>query len=451
MTGRLLTRRPLAALPERSFCVYGMGVTGAAVAAALVHHDLEVVACDDVIDDATTARAATAGVALHHPDMAGLDALVAGVDAVVPAPGLPDSHGVFAAAERSDRPILSEFDLAAAWDDRPLVAITGTNGKTTVTTLVTAMLRASGIATRDVGNTEVPLVAALEDPEDDMFVVEASSFRLGHSRHVRPAVGTWLNFAPDHLDVHASLDRYEAAKARIWAEQAGTDVAVANLDDPVVMRHAVGPAEVVTFGVTGADYRVERDRLVGPDGESFGELGSLFRSLPHDVTNALAAVATARAGGATLDGVTTALVAFEGLPHRVALVGSVDGIAYYDDSKATTPHAVASAVSGFGSVVLVAGGRNKGIDLSVLGSLAPPVRAVVGIGEAGDEVVAAFPDLPGVATHSMSAAVDAARQLAQNGDVVVLSPGCASFDWYRNYHERGEDFSRNVRERMDST
>lgn len=452
MTGTtLLARRPPAPISERSFCVYGLGVTGAAVATAILSHGLEVVACDDAIDGATAVRAAVAGVELRRPDPAGLVELLGAVDAVIPAPGLPESHPVFAAAARSDRPILSEFDLAAAWDDRPWVAITGTNGKTTVTTLVTAMLRASGLRTHDVGNTDVPLVAAIADPDDQLFVVEASSFRLGHSRHVRPAVGTWLNYAPDHLDVHASLERYEQAKARIWTEQLPTDVAVANAEDPVVMRHAVGPGRVLTFGMAGADYRVEGDRLVGPDGESFGEIGSMFRSLPHDLTNALAAAATAQAGGASVEGIATALRSFEGLAHRVMQIGRLEGIDYYDDSKATTPHAVSSAVSGFTSVVLIAGGRNKGVDLSVLGALAPPVRAVVGIGEAGDEVVAAFGDLPGIAVQSMSDAVDAARQFAVAGDVVVLSPGCASFDWYRNYHERGEDFSRLVRERMATT
>lgn len=452
MTGTtLLARRPPAPISERSFCVYGLGVTGAAVATAILSHGLEVVACDDAIDDAPAVRAAVAGVELRRPDPAGLVELLGAVDAVIPAPGLPESHPVFAAAARSDRPILSEFDLAAAWDDRPWVAITGTNGKTTVTTLVTAMLRASGLRTHDVGNTDVPLVAAIADPDDQLFVVEASSFRLGHSRHVRPAVGTWLNYAPDHLDVHASLERYEQAKARIWTEQLPTDVAVANAEDPVVMRHAVGPGRVLTFGMAGADYRVEGDRLVGPDGESFGEIGSMFRSLPHDLTNALAAAATAQAGGASVEGIATALRSFEGLAHRVMQIGRLEGIDYYDDSKATTPHAVSSAVSGFTSVVLIAGGRNKGVDLSVLGALAPPVRAVVGIGEAGDEVVAAFGDLPGIAVQSMSDAVDAARQFAVAGDVVVLSPGCASFDWYRNYHERGEDFSRLVRERMATT
>src|SRR5690606_27528987 len=149
-----------------------------------------------------------------------LRALVRGAVAVLPAPGLPAHHPVFALAAEEGVPVLSEFDLAARWDDRPVLAVTGTDGKTTVTTLVRDMLQASGLAAVAVGNTEVPLVAALDDPTVDVFVVEASSFRLDHSQRFAPRVGTWLNFAPDHLDSHPDLTAYEAAKARIWRDQA---------------------------------------------------------------------------------------------------------------------------------------------------------------------------------------------------------------------------------------
>jgi UDP-N-acetylmuramoylalanine--D-glutamate ligase len=279
-----------------------------------------------------------------------------------------------------------------------------------------------------------------------VFVVEASSFRLGHSRHFAPTVGVWLNFAPDHLDVHTDLAGYEAAKARIWRDQTADQVAVANRADPVVMAHATGPARVVTYGPDG-DYRVQDGTLVGPNG-AIVEVDRMWRSLPHDVSNALAAAAAAEAAGATAEGIASALAAFVGLGHRVSPVGERDGVEWFDDSKATTPHAVAAAVSGFGSVVLIAGGRNKGIDLRVLGDLAPPVRAVVGIGEAGPEVVAALASVPGIVAGSMEEAVSAAASLARRGDAVVLSPGCASFDWYRNYAERGDDFARVVRDEV---
>jgi UDP-N-acetylmuramoylalanine--D-glutamate ligase len=188
--------------------------------------------------------------------------------------------------------------------------------------------------------------------------------------------------------------------------------------------------------------------LIAPDGSVISRGESLPRRLPHDLANALAATATAVAGGASLDAVRSVLASFEGLPHRVQYVASIDGVSYFDDSKATAPHAVFAAVRAFPHVVLIAGGRNKGLDLSVLGALGAHVRAVVGIGEAAGEVIAAFPDRPGTAAATMEEAVAAAARLAQPGDAVVLSPGCASFDWYRNYGERGDHFAEIVRARQ---
>jgi UDP-N-acetylmuramoylalanine--D-glutamate ligase len=428
-----------------SVLVFGTGLHGVAVAAALTRRGHRVVALDDRPSPEAAEELAAVGVELQ-PAGDDLTDSVAEVDAVIPTPGLPESHRLFDAIAQVGRPVLSELDLAAVWDSRPIVAITGTNGKTTVTMMVDQMLQRSGITSVACGNTEVPLVVALDDPTVDVFVVEASSFRLARSRHVAPWVGTWLNFAPDHLDVHRDLAAYEAAKARIFAEQGPDQTAVANSDDEVVMTHARrGRGRLVTFGAAG-DYRVEGDRLVGPGWSA--AVADLPRSLPHDLANALAAVATARAAGATEMGIAEALAGFQGLPHRMALVGEAHGVRWYDDSKATTPHATAAAVSGLGSVVLIAGGRNKGVDLSVLGSLAPPVRAVVGIGEAADAVVAAFAGLPTVTAASMADAVRAAAGLARPGDAVVLSPGCASYDWYSGYAERGADFARIVVEEV---
>src|SRR5919106_1389491 len=197
--------------------VVGLGVTGGAVARALIAHGHDVVAADDSPGQAALAVADELGLNLSvAPDSDELAALVAAADAVVPAPGLPAGHPVFARARAARVPVLSEFDLAVRWDDRPLLAVTGTDGKTTVTTLVRDMLAASGLAAVAVGNTPVPLVAAIDDPSTDVFVVEASSFRLEHSQRFAPAVATGLNFAPDHLDSPHELASYEAAKARTW-------------------------------------------------------------------------------------------------------------------------------------------------------------------------------------------------------------------------------------------
>jgi UDP-N-acetylmuramoylalanine--D-glutamate ligase len=440
--------------------VVGLGVTGAAVARALIAHGHDVVAVDDAPGAGARAAADQLGLDLAAaPAADDLGALVAAAEAVLPAPGLPARHPVFALARAAGVPVLSEFDLASWWDDRPLLAVTGTDGKTTVTTLVRDMLAASGLAAVAVGNTPVPLVAAIDDPATDVFVVEASSFRLEHSQRFAPAVGTWLNFAPDHLDSHRDLASYEAAKAAIWRDQSADQVAVGNADDPVVARHLGGArARHVTFGLAaGADFRLvggaaSGGRLVGPgnghgDDVEIARVEDLGRSLPHDIANGLAAAATALAGGASAEGVRRALREFRGLPHRVALVGEAGGVRFYDDSKATTPHAAATAVAGFESVVLIAGGRNKGLDLGMLAESAASIRAVVAIGEAASEVAAAFDGVrPVTRAGSMDEAVKAALDAARPGDAVLLSPGCASFDWYGSYGERGDDFARAVRE-----
>jgi len=435
--------------------VLGLGVTGQAVLRALVAHGEEAVAVDDRPTPAGRAVAEQLGVELvEAPDVPTLHRLVMAAGAVVPSPGVPDHHSVFAAAAEASVPVLSEFDLAAQWDDRPLVAITGTDGKTTVTELTRAMLEASGLEARAVGNTEVPLVAAIEDPEVDVFVVEASSFRLLHSGHFAPDVGTWLNIAPDHLDNHASFDLYMAAKARIWSRQSADQVAIGNADDPMVAAHlARAPARHVTFGLgPDADHRLEGGRLVLASGELLADVDELPRAFPHDLANALAAAASALHGGGTASGAHDALVAFRGLPHRVSLVGEAGGVRWYDDSKATAPHATRAAVRAFPSVVLIAGGRNKGLDLSELAEEAPHLRAVVAIGEAAPDVAAAFDGLrPVQSAASMDEAVAAAASLARSGDVVLLSPACASFDWYSSYAERGDDFVRAVNDLFAGT
>ena len=431
--------------------VVGFGLTNQAVARALIARGHGVRATDDRPAEVTRTAAADIGVELSEaPTEDELSRLVRGVGAVVPGPGLPDRHPVFSLAEASATTILTEFDLAAAWDDRPIAAITGTDGKTTVTTLVTAMLTEAGIACVDAGNNDLPLVAAIDDPAPEWFVVEASSFRLGRTHGWAPRVGTWLNLAPDHLDVHATHDDYEAAKARIWASQGPADVSVGNLDDEAVARHlSTSRGRCVGFSIhrDDATFRVEGDALVGPGGFRL-PVAELPRRLPHDLSNALAAAATAAAAGAADDAVARVLRRSVPLPHRVQHVASVDGVDYYDDSKATVPHAALAAVRGFGSVVLIAGGRNKGLDLSTLAEGADHIRAVVAIGDAADEVGAAFDGVrPVERATSMSDAVDAAARSARPGDVVLLSPACASFDWYSDYAARGDDFAALVLDR----
>jgi UDP-N-acetylmuramoylalanine--D-glutamate ligase len=435
------------AVADRALVV-GLAVTGEAVARQLMRRGTEVVAVDDTPTDSMRRRAAELGLRLvERPDSHALGRLLDEVDLVMPSPGVPAHHPVFAAARARGLRVWSEFELASRWSSIPLVAITGTNGKTTVTTLVTDMLAAAGRSVVAAGNTDIPLVDVL-DRTLDVIVVEASSFRLQFTETFRPAVGVWLNLAEDHLDWHPSMADYARAKARIWVNQRPDDVAVVNADDPAVVEASKSaPSRVVTFGLETGDYHVDAGVLVGPDGGAIVAASELPRSLPHDLSNALAAIAAARAAGASDAACRSVLTSFRGLPHRVALVRDIGGVRYYDDSKATTPASVLAAVGGFDSVVLIAGGRNKGLDLSVLGRSVPPVKAVVAIGESAADVAAAFAGrVPVAEAGSMDVAVMAAAAAAAPGDAVLLSPGCASFDWYRSYAQRGDDFARLVQE-----
>lgn len=435
--------------------VVGMGVTGCAVARALAKRGHEAVMADDRPDAAARAVAeAGLGVAAVHDstDAALLRSLVTAAAAVVPAPGVPPHHPCYSLADSAGVPVVSELDLAAQWDGRPVAAVTGTNGKTTVTTLTERMLNRSGISAVGAGNTDVALVDAI-DEDVETFVVEASSFRLHRARLFTPAVAVWLNVAPDHLDWHPGLDDYAASKARIWANQGPGDVAVVPCGDPAIEPWTAGlTARKVTFVTTGAlnapaDVRFETGVLTAY-GNPVVDAAELPRRRPHDLSNAAAAAAVALEMGASAEAVAAELRNFSGLPHRVAFAGRVGEVSFHDDSKATAPHATVAALTGFSGAVLIAGGRNKGLDLGDLAQVSPHVRGVVAIGESAGDVMECFSQqdqrLELCRADSMHEAVEIAYRMAQPSGDVVLSPGCASFDWYSSYRDRGQHFIATV-------
>jgi UDP-N-acetylmuramoylalanine--D-glutamate ligase len=424
--------------------VLGLGVTGETV----VRH--RTAAGDDVtvIEDAPGGEAyrdrvasaiATGAEVLEQPDPARLLTLVRDSDLLVPSPGANERHPAIVAAREAGVAIRAEIDLAAehaAARGIPLVAVTGTNGKTTVTTLIAAMLSESRVDAVAAGNIGLALLDAV-DGEIDVVVAEVSSFQLTFTTGAfRPHVAVLLNVAPDHLDWHGSFEQYAAAKARLFANQDQDDVLVFNRDDAVVSRLvADAPSRRVPFSASddANEFRLQDVPLVAP----------------HDRANALASAAASLEVGASRDGINRALYEYPRLHHRVARIGNAGGVQYFDDSKATNPHATLAAVRAFddleGQVVLVAGGRNKGLDLSVLRALAPGLRGVVAIGDAAEDVESAFTGLvPVTRADSMRVAVSAAARSAKAGDVVLLSPACASFDWYESYAARGDDFAREV-------
>lgn len=436
--------------------VMGMGITGRSVATALLSRGVEVTALDDRISDDLSSWADEHALAVRAPADLDLAETLRGADALLPAPGLPDHHAIFEVADAVGVPVRSEFDLAAQWDDRPVVAVTGTDGKTTVVTLIQRMLERSGLRAEAVGNTDTPWVEAIEDASLEVFVVEASSFRLGHSQSFAPHVAAWLNFGPDHLDAHADLATYEAAKAKIWGSLDSTSVALANRQDPVVATQAARLSSVVqTFGSdappTEADHGVVNNTLV-VGGSELVKIEELPRSMPHDVLNGLAAAAASLAIGGTREAAAQVLREFNGLEHRVEFVGEIAGVKYINDSKATTPHAAAAALGGFDSIVLLAGGKNKGLSFAPMLEYIDRISHVVCLGDSAVEIQAVFESQAStsVAT-SMEQALDQAQAAARSGDVVLLSPACASYDWYQSYRHRGEDFSRIVRARSLTT
>jgi UDP-N-acetylmuramoylalanine--D-glutamate ligase len=442
--------------------VIGLAQTGVAVARTLSAEGWEVVVVEDAPSD-TAAYAERVSVLralgvqlVEAPDDVRVRDLVAAADLVVPSPLVRPGHPTIAAAEELGVAVRSEIDLAAERASAPIVAVTGTNGKTTVTTMIAAMLRASGVPVVAAGNLGRPLIDAVADEvvagDAAVIVAEVSSFQLAFAREAfRPRVAVLLAITPDHLDWHGTFDEYVAAKARIAQWQSGDDLLVFDADDEHARAIAArAPARRVGISARAESdgcFRVVGSDLVFPDGHPLAPIAVMPRALGHDRTNALAAAAAALEVGADLDGVVAALGAYATMPHRVALVGEANGVKWYDDSKATNPDATRSAISSFDSVVLLAGGRNKGLDLSVLASEASRLRGVVVFGEAGPEIAAAF---SGSGTRvesvaSMREAVGAARRLARPGDVVLLSPACASFDAYSGYAARGDDFAREVR------
>ena len=437
---------------HESTLVFGLAIAGQAVARELVRRGESVVLADDAVSDLHQAFSKQIGMPLVAlTSSSEIQQVLNSVARVAPAPGIPEGHPVIVAARELGVEICSELEIAYRYErdspsgPRPMVGITGTDGKTTTTMMTAAILESAGLRTMAVGNTDVPLISAL-NTDARAFAVECSSFRLAHTQQFRMCASAWLNFAPDHLDWHPNLNDYFEAKAKMWAHCVEGDVAVAPFDDLRIIKAAqASNARIVTFGIAGGDYHSFDGWLCGPMGRIM-PISEMGRSLPHDVSNALAAIAVClEAGLANVADVASALQSFKNAPHRIQFVGEKGGVRWFNDSKATSPHAVSVALNSFENIVLIAGGKNKGLDLSALAEQPSRMRAVVAIGDASDEIAHAFTGVCEIKrATSMQEAVNMADSFAQDGDVVLLSPGCTSYDWYANYGQRGEDFMKCV-------
>lgn len=374
------------------------------------------------------------------------DAFLAGVELVVASPGFPPHAAPLAAVLGRGLPVWGELELASRHLAVPLLAVTATNGKTTITQMATDMLTVSGRRALAVGNIGVPLSEAV-GREVDALVVEASSFQLRFTESFRPQVAILLNVAPDHLDWHGTFAAYLEAKARIHHNQRPGDLLIFDAGDAGA-REAVAGARSRLWPVSGTGQPPGGS---GPAGDRLwlGERSIGLSGLPPDpifLVDAAAAATAALALGATEQGVEQALAQFRPPHHRREKVGSWGGVDWVDDSKATNPHATVAAIRAYGSVVLIAGGRNKGLDVEAI-AREPGIRHLIGLGEAGPEMVAAAAE--GTLVADLEEAVALADRLARPGDTVLLAPGCASFDMFRSYVHRGEVFAEAVRRRKE--
>jgi UDP-N-acetylmuramoylalanine--D-glutamate ligase len=421
---------------EPRYLVLGLRRSGLAACEAIrrVLPDARVLASDDAAD-VDTARLAAAGVE-YLP--AGELVSMTGLTALVKSPGVPGSHAMVAAAGQAGVPVWSEVELAYRFLENPIIGITGTNGKTTTTELVGAMLRSGNVAVEVAGNVGRPLCELVGRVDAKSWIVcELSSFQLEDIDRFRPRVGVVLQVTPDHLDRHGSFDAYLRCKLRLFENQTAEDTAVLNADDPVLRA-----AEIPGHGRRVWFSREQSDRI---DWEHSAIRGD------HNLENALAAAAAAEVAGVPREARDRALRGFQPPPHRLQTVASRDGVAFVDDSKATNPEAVIKALTAYhDGVRLILGGSLKGSSFTELAEAvaAGPVAAVDLYGEAAAELSQALAArrVPHRRHAHMAEAVAAAAGGAQPGDVVLLSPACASFDEFRDYAERGDVFARLAQE-----
>jgi UDP-N-acetylmuramoylalanine--D-glutamate ligase len=384
-------------------------------------------------------------------------AVLAGCDLVIASPGVRPSSPVLAHALASGVPVRSEIELAWWFTDAPIVAITGTNGKTTTTELVGAMGRASGRRTVVAGNVGMPLSSVVLEERAELLVIEVSSFQLFLCREFRPHVGVLLNLAPDHLDWHPDFDHYANAKGNLFAHQVSGDAAVLNAKDPEVMRRFSGvPAEVFTFGESpapkkGAFIRDERLTFhLGGEFEPVFALGEWRLQGRHNRENLLAASLAARLIGVEPQAISEGARTFRALPHRTEEVARANGVTFINDSKSTNPASLEKALDPELPTLLIAGGLTKGCDFGPLReTVASGARLVFLIGNGAEELEGAWkPGVKTVRAGDLETAVRLAIAEAKPGERVLLSPGCASFDQFDNYMHRGDCFKKYVREHL---
>lgn len=435
---------------KQTSLVYGLGATGLSVARFLQRSNVAAIYADN--------RQEPPGLKALR-DMVPDAAIVLGdvpkkmlgkVSRIVVSPGVPDSDALLCAARKSKIDIVSDIELFTQELNAPFVAITGSNGKSTVTTLISLMCRAAGKPELAGANLGKPALDLLAEDAPHFYILELSSFQLQRTKNLPAKISVLLNISPDHLDWHESEQQYRDAKYRIFDQ---AESVVFNRDDDDAEKHLPENTPRLSFALDAP--AAGQYGLLDSDGETFLARGDqLLLSTAdvamvgtHNLANALAAMAAGELMGLPMAAMLQVLHEFPGLPHRMQFVGHKGHADFINDSKATNVGATIASVDSIdGSVVLIAGGQGKGGDFDMLArSICSKLRVAILIGEDAPAIERAFVDLaPSECVSDMVSAVTRAAELALDGDTVLLAPACASFDQYPNYQARGEDFRRAV-------
>jgi UDP-N-acetylmuramoylalanine--D-glutamate ligase len=441
-----------ASMPLKAVVV-GMGKSGYSAVRYLLSCGTRIAVTDSRAEPPELTRLAALGDQITLR-LGGFDAsLLEHADLVVVSPGVALHGPFFDAARARGLPMVGDIELFARAVRAPVAGITGTNGKSTVTTLLAQMAQRSGLKIAAGGNLGAPALDLL-DGAVQLYVLELSSFQLETSESLALATATVLNVTPDHLDRYPDVQSYAAAKARIFKH---CDVAVLNLDDPLVAAMLSPGQRRLSFSLradVGADFALRRgqdgDWWLTHAGEALLAMSAMRINGLHNAANALAALALGEALGLARAGCVQALREFTGLPHRAQWVGEIGGVRYINDSKGTNVGATLAAVAGMsGPLIVIAGGDGKGQDFAPLrAAFADKVRAVVLIGRAAHALESVFDGItPTYLARTLDEAVDIAARMAHPGDTVLLSPACASLDMFRDYAHRGSVFTAAVQRR----
>lgn len=444
-------------LSGKTILVLGLGTTGVAACEFLVKRQAQVIGVDDLplaLLSLKTESLVSQGVKIFsHSEEYQLN--WGQISLVIISPGIHFDHLVVQEAQRRNIPVTGELEFASEFSKSPVIAITGTNGKSTTTELTGAIFKNAGFNIALGGNLGTPWLKLIdENPDPDWTILEVSSYQLESTQKFHPKISMILNITEDHFERHKNMEGYIAAKARLWMNQTEQDSLIYNANDVHVLKSMEGAVcQKFPFSSTehvkGIYWDTEDTiRSVWSGAERIYSLKEASLQGLHNVENMMASIAAAELAGISQEIIEKTLKEFKALPHRLEFVREFAGVKYFDDSKGTNVGAVVMSIASFEDpVVLILGGKDKGGDYKILRALLKhKARALVLIGEAKEIIHAALEGtVPIVEANSMQEAVLRCKELAQSGDVVLLSPACSSFDMFRDYKHRGDEFQKWVR------